>query len=532
VIVRDTQPPIVTCPSGTSVEADANDQAPVPNYAAGASAVDNCTLGANIRFSQSPAAASLAGLGVNTITVSGFDEVNNEGRCTTPFTVIQRTVIAPSSTALNVGFGCNLQLTFSRSVTINNTGGHFNGGQLQWTASTTAAPITLTTASGFEGGTLAFTVNPAGLNPGSYTYYIAITGWNSATNVPAKNSVFQLPVYVNVEPPAVSVSQTKPVSTSWTAFTNTYGHTFAEVKSNSGNIAGMTVTAYPCVNPPTYPRVNFVRRYWKYVTTGAVNVDIRAYFNDSETKPRVVQPNNLSLWQQPAPRGTWYNRGGVSNPGLNYVEYTGVTNLAGNWMVAHPWVQWYPKTTGIDITSAGYNPSTTNITIEWASRLNTSARGFAVERSVGTDPEVNGWEETGFVDFNNSGNYSFTESASAPGRYQYRIYTWDENGIFYESSVVEIETSATIPDGYALAQNYPNPFNPETVISYTIPAAGPVTLKVYDSYWREITTLVDAEKQAGTHDVRFNGADLPSGTYFYRMQAGSYTATRKMSLTK
>ncbi len=94
-----------------------------------------------------------------------------------------------------------------------------------------------------------------------------------------------------------------------------------------------------------------------------------------------------------------------------------------------------------------------------------------------------------------------------------------------------------LPDTYTLSQNYPNPFNPSTVISYQLPVSGLVSLKVYDILGREVTTLVNEEKPAGKYEVIFNvethrDASLPSGVYFYRIQAGSFTQTKKMLLIK
>jgi hypothetical protein len=97
-----------------------------------------------------------------------------------------------------------------------------------------------------------------------------------------------------------------------------------------------------------------------------------------------------------------------------------------------------------------------------------------------------------------------------------------------------------ILSGFNLSQNYPNPFNPSTTIKYSIPsviASGTkqsqlVTLKVYDLLGNEVVTLVNEEKPSGIHEVYFNGANLSSGIYFYKLQAGSFIETRKMVLLK
>ena len=85
---------------------------------------------------------------------------------------------------------------------------------------------------------------------------------------------------------------------------------------------------------------------------------------------------------------------------------------------------------------------------------------------------------------------------------------------------------------YALNQNYPNPFNPSTVISYSISRESYVTIKVYNVLGKEIETLVNENKPAGIYKVKFNGSSLPSGVYFYRIQAGSFESSRKLILLK
>jgi len=88
------------------------------------------------------------------------------------------------------------------------------------------------------------------------------------------------------------------------------------------------------------------------------------------------------------------------------------------------------------------------------------------------------------------------------------------------------------PSSFSLLQNYPNPFNPSTVISYQLSVNSQVTLKVYDVLGREVTTLVNGRLTTGTHSVTFDAAALPSGVYFYRIQAGTYTATKKLLVLK
>lgn len=89
-----------------------------------------------------------------------------------------------------------------------------------------------------------------------------------------------------------------------------------------------------------------------------------------------------------------------------------------------------------------------------------------------------------------------------------------------------------LPKSFSLEQNYPNPFNPQTTISYTLEVPAFVTLKVYNVLGREVATLISENVAAGRHNVRFDAVALNSGTYFYRINAGSFTATKQMILLR
>jgi hypothetical protein len=89
-----------------------------------------------------------------------------------------------------------------------------------------------------------------------------------------------------------------------------------------------------------------------------------------------------------------------------------------------------------------------------------------------------------------------------------------------------------VPGAFTLEQNYPNPFNPSTVIRYQLPFLSQVRLTVYSTLGQRIAILQDGKQDAGSHEVRFDGANLPSGVYFYRMQAGPFTETKKLLLVQ
>jgi hypothetical protein len=108
-------------------------------------------------------------------------------------------------------------------------------------------------------------------------------------------------------------------------------------------------------------------------------------------------------------------------------------------------------------------------------------------------------------------------------------------GIVYKFTVAPDavrELPDLIPKSFSLEQNYPNPFNPTTTIRYGLPNRSHVTLIVYNTLGQQVAQLMNGEEEAGYHSVRFDGSNLASGVYFYRLQAGTYVETRKLLLLK
>jgi GH35 family endo-1,4-beta-xylanase len=104
---------------------------------------------------------------------------------------------------------------------------------------------------------------------------------------------------------------------------------------------------------------------------------------------------------------------------------------------------------------------------------------------------------------------------------------------FLKDNPMGVKTSKTeLPTQFQLAQNFPNPFNPTSEIQYSVPRSGHLTLKVYNILGKEVMTLFDGVRQPGNYAATFNGTGLASGVYFYRLQAGYFTETKKLLLVK
>ena len=98
--------------------------------------------------------------------------------------------------------------------------------------------------------------------------------------------------------------------------------------------------------------------------------------------------------------------------------------------------------------------------------------------------------------------------------------------------VTSIHGEEEVPLTFGLDQNYPNPFNPSTTIRYGLPNHSQVTLTVFNTLGQIVRELVNGDVEAGYHEVRFDGTGLPSGVYFYRMQAGNFTQTKRLMLLR
>jgi hypothetical protein len=175
------------------------------------------------------------------------------------------------------------------------------------------------------------------------------------------------------------------------------------------------------------------------------------------------------------------------------------------------------------------------VQVNWSTATEQSVSHFVLERST----DMENWSTAAQVQARGESSsataYSYTDNNVTNGTtYNYRLTIVDLDG----GSTVHSQIASATPHGagnvneFALAQNYPNPFNPETNISYNLAVSANVTLKVFTVTGEEVATLVSESQNAGTHTISFNAASLPSGLYFYRLDADNFTATRKMLLLK
>jgi hypothetical protein len=188
----------------------------------------------------------------------------------------------------------------------------------------------------------------------------------------------------------------------------------------------------------------------------------------------------------------------------------------------------------VELTSFTATAKGRGVELVWNTATEVNNYGFEIEKGRMKDElgSMN-WEKIGFVEGHGTTNapksYTFVDG-SASGTVAYRLKQIDRDGSFEYSNQVEITIAA--PKEFALMQNHPNPFNPATAISYTLPVAGHVTLKIYNLIGKEVATLVNGVQDAGVKVAQFNASQLPSGIYFYTLRTQNFSATRKMMLLK
>jgi hypothetical protein len=187
----------------------------------------------------------------------------------------------------------------------------------------------------------------------------------------------------------------------------------------------------------------------------------------------------------------------------------------------------------VELNNFSANVDGEKVLITWQTATETNNQGFFVERKnlELSDAE---WIEIGFEEGKGNSteinHYQFTDYPMSGATYHYRLKQMDYDGTVHYSN--EIEVNFFIVKSFALFQNYPNPFNPSTTISFQLPKATYVTLKVFDAIGTELETIADGNYPAGVHEIIFDASELSSGIYLYRIISGTNESTKKMMVVK
>ena len=186
------------------------------------------------------------------------------------------------------------------------------------------------------------------------------------------------------------------------------------------------------------------------------------------------------------------------------------TSDAGNfWQYDTLRILWYPLEVGFRTASEGWAPMGPKL-------------GFLYSSNAGVNWSLIPTPDSAYVT-----NIKFPDSSHG--------YAVGINGTILKYTYQkpnEVIADAGEIGSFHLGQNYPNPFNPTTSISYQVGSAGMVTLKVYNILGKEIASLINEYKPAGSYSVEFDGSNLSSGVYFYRLEEGAFTDVKKMILLR
>ena len=186
----------------------------------------------------------------------------------------------------------------------------------------------------------------------------------------------------------------------------------------------------------------------------------------------------------------------------------------------------------VELTSFEAAVVAKNVELTWTTATEINNMGFEIEKSF----DGNNFVKIGFVDGRGTSseahNYLFTDKLDfqQKTKLSYRLRQVDFDGAAKYSSIVNVFYD--VPDNFTLNQNYPNPFNPTTTINYSIAETAPVTLKIYDVTGREVSVLVDEVKQPGRYEITFDASSFASGVYFYKLNTGSFSSVKKLSVLK
>jgi len=232
----------------------------------------------------------------------------------------------------------------------------------------------------------------------------------------------------------------------------------------------------------------------------------------------------------------------TSNPSFHTISINGATTIPGDW-TAGP-----PDALPIELNSFSATLSASDdVLLEWTTVAEVNNYGFEVQRQ--TDGTTFQTLPNSFVPGQGTSLephlYSFTDSTVTPGTWYYRLRQIDLNGDFSYSSIIKVTVGVLAvkekerPAKFRLGQNYPNPFNPATAITFDLPVASVVRLRVYDLLGQIVTTLADGIRDAGHKTAEWNAGSMASGIYLYRLEATSvadptrsFTQVRKLVFIK
>lgn len=170
------------------------------------------------------------------------------------------------------------------------------------------------------------------------------------------------------------------------------------------------------------------------------------------------------------------------------------------------------------------------VKLNWSTATETNNSGFEIQRKQDNEDFMTIAFVNGNGTTTNKTVYKYVDNSLTQGNYSYRLKQIDFNGQFEYSEVINVSVGSL--DKYELDQNYPNPFNPSTTIGYILKDKSNVNVSVYNSLGEKIAVLVNEFQEQGYHQINFDATGLPSGIYYYMINTGNFSQTKKMLLMK
>ncbi|MCB0751493.1 MAG: T9SS type A sorting domain-containing protein, partial [Ignavibacteriae bacterium] len=257
---------------------------------------------------------------------------------------------------------------------------------------------------------------------------------------------------------------------------------------------------------------------WKEINTGLPNSSVRSLIVSGND---IFAGVDLSIYHSNDNGATWTeSNSGFPNEIVNCFEISGSNIFAGTNNSVY-------RSSDNGITWTNVNSGLTKNDV-WA--LCTVGTNIFAGTNDGVFMTINNGENWSSTEYNGIDAWALTTSQN---------YLFAGGGLsrVYKRQLSDLITSVemntlTLPLNFKLEQNYPNPFNPTTNISFSIAKISDTSLKIYNLLGENITTLVDKEMTPGNYSVAWKASDLQSGIYFYKLNSGNYSETKKMLLLK
>ena len=294
----------------------------------------------------------------------------------------------------------------------------------------------------------------------------------------------------------------------------------------AGAAPGSTVVTRVTGTAQTGNSHNSIKRYFDITpsTNSNLNATLVFKYNDTTAELNGIAETNLKLFKSTNGGSSWILGAGTVDTVANTITLNGITDFS----------RWTAGDNGlplpVELNAFSASTSVKGVELRWTTATEKNNSGFDVQRSN----DNASWSNLKFIQGAGTSNspkeYYYLDNNVTTQKYYYRLKQIDNDGTVKYLKTVEASVEA--PNRYELFQNYPNPFNPTTRISFSILKAGSVTLSIYNAMGQKVRAYSNQYSDAGVYEIEVNAAQLPSGTYFYKLETGDFSQVKKMTIVK